>query len=255
MTAIMGYADILLSNLKNNDDIECVRTIKQSGNYLLELINDILELSRIEAGQLSLKKEPVSLPTLLNEVHSIMSVRAQEKALPLMLRYDGAIPQTIESDRTRLRQMIINLVSNAIKFTERGSVEIVARFLADESMLQIEVADTGIGISRAMQEQMFQPFTQADTSATREYGGSGLGLAITKRLAGMMGGAISCTSKENEGSIFCISIPVGPVQAVVTKPMTIEPPATVHVPDLRLNCQGSSRRGQTRDSISAAPLP
>jgi PAS domain S-box-containing protein len=237
MTSILGYADILLSNLKNYDDIECVRTIKQSGNYLLELINDILELSRIEAGQLSLKKEPVSLPTLLNEVHSIMSVRAQEKALPLMLRYDGAIPQTIESDRTRLRQMIINLVSNAIKFTERGSVQIVARFIADESVLQIEVADTGIGISRAMQEQMFQPFTQADTSATREYGGSGLGLAITKRLAGMMGGTISCTSKENEGSTFCISIPVGPVQAVVTKPMAIEPPATVHVPDLRLNCR------------------
>lgn len=236
MTSILGYADILLSNLKNDDDIECVRTIKQSGNYLLELINDILELSRIEAGQLSLKKEPLSLPDLLNEVHSITSVRAQEKGLPLMLRYDGAIPQTIESDRTRLRQMIINLVGNAIKFTERGSVQIVARFLADESMLQIEVADTGIGISRAMQEQMFQPFTQADTSATREYGGSGLGLAITKRLAGMMGGTISFASKENEGSTFFISIPVGPVRAVVTEPMTITP-ATVHAPDLRLNCR------------------
>jgi PAS domain S-box-containing protein len=237
MTSILGYADILLPHLKDSADIECVQTIKQSGNYLLELINDILDLSRIEAGKLSLKKELVSLPTLLSEVHSIMSVRAQEKGLPLVLKYDGAIPQSIESDRTRLRQIIINLVSNAIKFTEGGSVEIVARFLAAESMLQIEVADTGIGISRDMQERIFQPFTQADSSSTREYGGAGLGLAITKRLVTMMGGAISLKSKENDGSTFCVSIPSGPVQSMVTGLPGAQPSAIEKVADLRLDCR------------------
>ena len=127
MTSILAYADILLSHLQDADDIECVKIIKQGGNHLLELIGDILDLSKIGSGKLKINREIVSLPTLINEVHSLMEVRAKEKQLPLILHYDGAIPERIETDRTRLRQILFNLVSNAIKFTVAGSVRIIAR--------------------------------------------------------------------------------------------------------------------------------
>src|SRR5262245_18770979 len=129
MASILAYADILLSNLKNADDVECVQIIEQGGNHLLELIGDILDLSKIESGKLKINREIVSLRPLINEVHSLMEVRAKEKQLPLILRYEGAIAENIETDRTRLRQILFNLISNAIKFTTEGKVEIIARFL------------------------------------------------------------------------------------------------------------------------------
>jgi PAS domain S-box-containing protein len=232
MTGILGYADILLSHLQDPDDIECVKTIKQSGNYLLELINDILDLSKIEAGELKVTREPISLPTLLTEVHSLMTVRAKEKQLSVILNYQGAIPESVESDRTRLRQILINLVSNAIKFTENGSVQIISKFFPSESALQIEVVDSGIGISREQQTKLFQPFTQGDSSATREYGGTGLGLAITKRLVEMLGGSISFESEQNKGSTFRVMIPVKVLNATPT-----DPAAVWSVPDVPLDCR------------------
>jgi PAS domain S-box-containing protein len=213
MTSMLAYADILLSHLRDADDIECVKTIKQGGNHLLELIGDVLDLSKIGSGTLKIHKKIVSLPTLLNEVHSLMEVRAREKKLPLILQYDGAVPEKIETDRTRLRQILLNLVSNAVKFTERGSVQIVARCLANNSALEVEVVDSGIGIAAEQQGRLFQPFVQADSLVTREYEGTGLGLAITKHLVELLSGEISFESTLNRGSTFRVKIPLAPVRA------------------------------------------
>jgi PAS domain S-box-containing protein len=214
MTSILAYADILLSHLRDPDDIECVRTIKQGGNHLLELISDVLDLSKIGSGKLKIHREIVSLPTLLNEVHSLMAVQAKEKKLPLILQYEGAVPEKIETDRTRLRQILLNLVSNAVKFTEKGNVQIVARFLAHDATLEVEVADTGIGIAREQQGRLFEPFVQADGPAGREHEGTGLGLAITKRLVEMLGGEISFESELSRGSTFRVKMPLVSAQAV-----------------------------------------
>ena len=208
MTSILAYADILLSHLQDADDIDCVKVIKQGGNHLLELIGDILDLSKIGSGKLKINREIVSLPTLIGEVHSLMEVRAKEKQLPLLLHYEGTLPQNIETDRTRLRQILFNLVSNAIKFTANGKVEIIARFLPSDSAIEVEVADTGIGISKEQQEKLFQPFMQADSATARGQEGTGLGLAITKRLVNMLGGEIYFESVPNQGSNFRIKMPI-----------------------------------------------
>ena len=213
MTSILAYADILLSRLRDADDIECVKIIKQGGNHLLELIGDILDLSKIGSGKLKINREIVALPTLINEVHSLMDVRAKEKKLPLILRYEGAIPENIETDRTRLRQILFNLVSNAIKFTTEGSVTIIARFLSNDSALELEVVDTGIGISKEQQGRLFQPFMQASSVTTRGQEGTGLGLAITKQLVSMLGGEISFESVPTRGSTFRIRMPMASVRA------------------------------------------
>jgi PAS domain S-box-containing protein len=210
MTSILAYADILLSHLRDPDDIECVKTIKQGGNHLLELISDVLDLSKIGSGKLKIHREMMSLPTLLNEVHSLMEVRAKKKKLPLILQYEGAVPEKIETDHTRLRQILLNLVSNAVKFTDRGSVRIVAKFLANDSALEIQVMDTGIGIAAEQQRRLFQPFAQADSLAIREHEGTGLGLAITKHLVELLGGEISFESALNRGSTFRVKIPLAP---------------------------------------------
>ena len=170
-------------------------------------MNDILDLSKIEAGKLLLNIESVSVLSFFAEVQALMDVRARQKKLPVFLRYEGALPESIQTDRTRLHQILINLVSNAIKFTERGRIEIVARVV--DSFLQIEVIDTGIGIAPEHQEILFQPFTQADTTSTRRYGGTGLGLSITHRLVEMLGGSISLESELDKGSTFRVMIPVG----------------------------------------------
>jgi PAS domain S-box-containing protein len=209
LTGIMGYADILLSKLKDPEDIEFLNTIKESGNYLIEIVNDILDLSKIEAGKLVLNIEAVSVHAVLSELQGLMDGRARQKKLPLVLRYEGVLPESIQTDRTRLRQILINLVSNAIKFTDQGRVEILARFLREGGLLQVEVIDTGIGIAPEHQARLFQPFTQADSTSTREYGGTGLGLTITKRLVEMLGGSISFDSEVDKGSTFRVTIPTG----------------------------------------------
>jgi PAS domain S-box-containing protein len=232
MTSILAYADILLSHLRDPDDIECVRTIKQGGNHLLELISDVLDLSKIGSGKLKIHREIVSLPTLLNAVHSLMAVQAKEKKLPLILQYEGAVPEKIETDRTRLRQILLNLVSNAVKFTEQGKVQIVARFLANDSTLEVEVGDTGIGIAKEQQGRLFEPFVQADGPAGREHEGTGLGLAITKRLVEMLGGEISFESEFSRGSTFRVKMPLVSAHAV----------ASVADKDVRSNHSGAGRK-------------
>ncbi len=234
MAAILGYADVLLGHLKDPDNRNCVLVMKRNGQHLLSLINDILDLSRIEAGKLEIDVERVSLAQLVSELQSLMHVRADEKNLEFHAEFSSRVPEEIETDPTRLRQVLINLIGNAMKFTERGSVLLSVAYVRREDLpiekyqplltrssteldlpttgyLQFEVRDTGIGMSPAQQERLFKPFSQGDSSVTRTYGGSGLGLAISKRLTEMLGGTISLESELGVGSTFTLRLPLASI--------------------------------------------
>ncbi|MFN8610369.1 MAG: PAS domain-containing protein [Vulcanimicrobiota bacterium] len=213
MAAILGYVDILLRQVSEPDDVECLRVIQRNGVHLLEIINDILDLSKIEAGRLQLETVPVALEVVLGEVMSLMNVRAVEKGLPLSLEFEGPVPKTIQSDPTRLRQVLMNLLGNAIKFTEEGAVELKARLIEDR-LLRIRVRDTGIGIAAEQLEHLFQPFSQADTSVTRRFGGTGLGLVISRKLIEMLGGTIEVESQPGQGSTFTFTVATGDLTGV-----------------------------------------
>ncbi len=209
ISAILGYAEVLKSHLRDPDNIQCMHVIQRNGEHLLELINDILDLSRIEAGKIELSIQPLHLPQFVNDLIATMQVRADEKNLSLIAITHGKIPKSIDTDPTRLRQILINLVGNAVKFTKAGQVRIECEFLnsGDEKLLQFTVSDTGIGIPENVQQRLFQPFFQGDGSVTRSYGGTGLGLAITKRSVEILGGDIEFTSKYGVGSSFTFRIP------------------------------------------------
>ncbi|MCH7685993.1 MAG: response regulator [Planctomycetes bacterium] len=212
MTAILGFADVLSRNVKNPENVEAVRIIQRNGAHLLGLINDILDLSKIEAGKLQVAKLECSPWQIVSEVASLMRVRANAKGLKLDVTCNGSLPARIQSDPVRIRQILVNLVGNAIKFTETGTVQIVTRMYydqRDEPVLQFEVSDTGIGMTEEQIPQIFQPFTQADSSTHRQFGGTGLGLAICKRLTDLLGGTISVSSKPGKGTTFTISLPIG----------------------------------------------
>jgi PAS domain S-box-containing protein len=208
MTGVMGYADILLGRLQDAKDIEYVRTIKDSGQYLLQIVNDLLDLAKIESQGLELEKEEINLPTFLTDVYTLMEGAARAKSLPLVLKYEGMIPQKIESDSKRLRQILINLLSNAVKFTHQGGAELTVCYNAERGELELKVSDTGIGMTEGQQQNLFKPFTQGDSSVTKAYGGTGLGLAITKRLVEALGGRIGVTSRSGQGSTFTVTLPV-----------------------------------------------
>jgi two-component system CheB/CheR fusion protein len=214
MTAILGYADVLAAHLLDEDDLHCVETIRRNGRFLLEIINDILDLSKIEAGRLEVNFERFRVDSLVNDILAMMRLRAVEKGLLLEAQFSGRIPETIESDPRRLRQILINLIGNAIKFTDRGFVRLAIAFDDSARQIAFEVTDTGIGISDDLQARLFRPFTQADASVTRHYEGTGLGLAITRRLAEMLGGQISVESRLHEGSKFRVTVGTGPIEGV-----------------------------------------
>ena len=217
MTAILGFADVILDSGDKPENTKAAKTIKINGEHLLEIINTILDLSKIEAGKMQVERMPHSPCRSVAEVASLMRVRADAKGLQLKVEYEGAVPQTIHTDPTRLRQILTNLVGNALKFTEVGSIRIVTRLVdgaEDEPKMQFDVIDTGVGMTEKQIGKLFQPFTQADTSTTRRFGGSGLGLAISKRLTRMLGGDITVASVPQEGSTFTVTIPTGPLDGV-----------------------------------------
>jgi PAS domain S-box-containing protein len=221
MTAILGFSDMLLDPVHAQDTSkeckEALLTIKRNGEYLLGIINDILDLSKIEAGKMAVEKIIFSPSRILEEVVSMLRARAEAKNLALTLQFDGAIPETIRSDPKRLRQILINVVSNAIKFTDVGSVRLIARLNREaiEPRLEIDVVDTGIGMSPEHVTNLFQPFTQADASMSRRFGGTGLGLSITKRLAQILGGdAWIVESKPQKGTHFRILVAIDPLDHV-----------------------------------------
>ena len=243
MTAIMGYLDVLLSHTREPDDLQILPIIKRNAEYLLELINDILDQSKIEAQRLELQKERFFLLGLVDDVVASMRVRAQEKGLMLNVEYAGPVPETIDSDRTRVRQILLNLISNAIKFTDRGEVRFVIRFLPNETKpeIQFQVIDTGIGITPQQLEMLFKPFMQADGSASRRQGGTGLGLTITKRLVEVLGGRIVVDTQPDKGSTFTVAFPIAPlgdlalVEADELAPSII--PRAPEPQELRLECR------------------
>ncbi|MFK7976685.1 MAG: response regulator, partial [Halioglobus sp.] len=225
MNAIMGFTDLLKRShtgldqaTSPEDTLQYLNTIGSSSQHLLDLINDILDLSKVEAGRIDIELLPASLHTLIQEVISVMSARAQEKGITLEYAPEGNHPETIETDPSRLRQILINLIGNAIKFTDQGSVTIGSRIVDEEGepTLIIEIADTGIGMSADQMADIFSPFTQADSSITRRFGGTGLGLAICKRFAEAMGGGLSVSSEPGRGSVFTVALPPGEMGGMVS---------------------------------------
>ena len=215
MSAILGFADLLLDDdLSRRDRDEHIKTIRRNGEHLLTIINDILDLSKIEAGGMSVEQVRFSPHAVVVDVASLMRVRAKEKGLFFEVRYLTKIPATIESDPTRLRQIVMNLVGNAIKFTKTGGIRLLVHCQAASKQLTIEVVDTGIGLTHEQQARLFKPFAQADTSTTRRFGGTGLGLVISRRLANMLGGDVIIDSSPGRGSSFRAVVLTGSLEGV-----------------------------------------
>ena len=205
MNAILGYAEMLLDKGQSEPQRRnYVNTIRRNGQHLLTIINDILDISKIEAQKLTVEKIDCDLPQLLADVLALARPWAQKKGLNFEMKFDKLLPARIQTDPLRLRQVLMNLLSNAIKFTEKGTVTVaVYREISYFThSLRFEVQDTGIGMSPQQLANLFQPFTQADSSTTRKFGGTGLGLTISKRLARLLGGDLECHSEPGSGSSF-----------------------------------------------------
>jgi signal transduction histidine kinase/ActR/RegA family two-component response regulator len=266
MTAVLGYADLLAGDLREPGHLDSVELLRRHGRFLLEILDDILDLSKIEAGKLEVDPSECDLAPLLADVQSLMNVRASERGIGLEVEYDGAIPAAIRTDPIRMRQILMNLVGNALKFTEEGCIRLTVRYLADGQVPSVErprhavssedfpgprtaalpalgpgkllfkIQDTGIGMSPEQVTHLFEAFTQADASTTRKYGGTGLGLAICKSLTQLLGGEIWAESRRGEGSIFRFTVAcdvgrpvplVNPIAAPCDSSIIVHDPPTV----------------------------
>ncbi len=218
MNAMLGFAENLLDDSLDEDERrDAVHTIRRNGQHLLAIINDLLDLSKIEAGKFNVARSRCSPRAIVADVVSLMRARAGERQLAFAARFDGRLPESIETDPQLLRQILINLAANAIKFTDRGSVTLTTRLVYSElgdPVLQFAVTDTGIGMTAEQCRMVFDPFTQGDETMSRRYGGTGLGLPISRRLAQMLGGDITVTSRPNVGSTFTMEVDPGPLDGV-----------------------------------------
>jgi PAS domain S-box-containing protein len=218
MNAILGMADLLSGSSLGEEQRGYIRIFQKAGANLLELINDILDLSKVESGHLELESIGFDLGVLLEKIVEMMASRAQDRGLQLILEVLPGVPLGLVGDPNRLRQILINLIGNALKFTERGSVmlRVEPEPGGAAGWLRFNVVDTGIGIAADKTEMIFDPFTQADSSTTRQYGGTGLGLPISSGLAELMGGRIGCTSEVGKGSTFSFTAPFAIRKAMET---------------------------------------
>ncbi|MFZ4574052.1 MAG: ATP-binding protein, partial [Phycisphaerales bacterium] len=216
MTAILGYADLLSEQCGSGEDArraEYVGTIKRNGEHLLSIINDILDISKIEAGKMTVELVRVDPMGLLREIEQLMSVKAQAKGIALGVEQECPLPAAVVTDAVRLRQVLVNLVGNAIKFTEVGGVRIRVGLCGDASggqLLRVRVTDSGIGMTQSQVDGLFEAFHQADSSVTRRFGGTGLGLRISRSLAEMLGGTVTATSEPGVGSEFTLTVALRP---------------------------------------------
>jgi PAS domain S-box-containing protein len=238
MTAILGFAEMLRTEGDLSKApaarVEAIDTVIRNGDYLLRLVNDLLDLSKMETGRFEVERVRCRPVEILEGVHELMAVRARAKNLAFAVEFASAIPETIVSDPTRLRQILINLSGNAIKFTERGSVRISARLVdqaAPEPRLEIAVADTGIGMEPEQIGRIFEPFVQGDSKVAERYGGTGLGLAISRKLADLLGGEIGVVSEPGEGSTFRLVLPTGRLGGVPLVEPTVAGSARLAAPE------------------------
>ena len=206
LAPILGFAEALESSATTPEQAEQAKLIRRNGEHLLSIVNDVLDLSKIEADKMEIDLASVETIALLNGVYNLMKIRAEDKAIPLQLQYTSKIPKRFETDPLRFRQIMLNLVGNAIKFTDSGSVDIIVSF--DEPNLIVAVQDSGVGIAKSDLQMLFQPFTQSDSTIKNRVGGTGLGLTICKRLVEILGGEIELDSIEGKGSCFTIKLPV-----------------------------------------------
>ena len=238
LTAILGYTELLVEDGDLSQAprrrVENLSTIKRAGEHLLTVVNDILDLSKIEAGRLEVEEVESDLPGVLGEVGSLMGARAKEKGIALQIKLGSLLPVKAMTDPTRLRQILLNLVGNAVKFTDQGKVEVTATVA--HSVLCVDVEDTGPGLSECQVEKLFVPFAQADTSVTRKHGGTGLGLTICRRLAALMGGSVTLhRTTPGQGSTFRVSLPLRvpadtpwtEILHMVTEEALVAPPMTL----------------------------
>jgi hypothetical protein len=209
MNAILGFAEILQEEGLSEEQHQYVQTIQRSAKNLLTLINEILDFSKIEAGKLQVEMRPCSCAEVVREVDELMEHTARSKGLDFCVDCAPDLPEIIYTDPMRLRQCLLNLVGNAVKFTERGSVTIRAyvETAAGQKRVRLDVQDTGIGIEPEKQHLIFESFTQADSATSRKYGGTGLGLTITRRLMGLLGGHVELASCPGKGSTFSLILP------------------------------------------------
>ena len=251
LNGVIGFSDLLLkqgSRISQEERLDYLKSIQTSGKHLLELINNILDLSKIESDRLELERIDYSPHAILAEITSLLRVTAKEKGIKLDYEWSGPLPKTIRTDPTRMRQMLVNLVGNAIKFTREGSVKIIGRLVSkgENAMVRIDVTDTGIGIPEDKLDTIFAPFSQADDSVTRCFGGTGLGLPISRRLARALGGDLVVRSKLGEGSTFSATVDVGPRRELdlISAPTPTEEPLRLDAPTL----------DQCEDDVSTARL-
>jgi signal transduction histidine kinase/CheY-like chemotaxis protein len=217
LTAILGYVDLLQGgNVSTEKHSEYLSIVSENGDHLLVLINDILDLSKVEAGRMEVERIPTSLPDLLRDLNQLLELRVRYREVSSEIRLAGPIPATIHTDPVRLRQILLNLVGNALKFTYQGQVRVSASVDATKQphCLRIVVEDTGIGMTEDEMSRVFDPFTQADGSTTRRFGGTGLGLAVSLRLARLLGGDITVQSEHGVGSSFVLTIDLGSLDGV-----------------------------------------
>jgi TMAO reductase system sensor TorS len=230
MNGVMGMSELLQGTELSARQRRLAETITRSAVGLLEIINDILDFSKIEAGKLELEHIEFALREIIQETIEILVLRARAKGLELRCEIDPSVPAAVRGDPVRLRQVLINLAGNAIKFTEAGEVVVRVAALALDGSLRFEVSDTGIGIAAEAQTQIFSAFTQADSFTTRKYGGTGLGLAICRQLVALMGGVIGVASEQNRGSTFWFEIRMEPVAAPAVLAVPAVRPAVARLP-------------------------
>ena len=223
MNGVLGMAQLLQMTELTEEQKRYVETIQTSGETLLTIINDILDLSKLDAGSVRLDTRPVELREVVKEVVDLLGAQAQKKSLYLDMEIGADVPAWIRGDATRLKQVLTNLVGNALKFTHFGGVRVAMRTLQQGEALECQVQDTGIGIPPDKVDRLFEKFSQIDSSITRRYGGTGLGLVICKRLVEGMGGQIRAESKQREGSTFTFVIPLTAADA----PAKVPPPGQI----------------------------
>ena len=227
LTAIIGFSEMLVQDVEaegHKEWVEDLRRVHDSGRYLLELINDILDISKIEAGKMEVHVETFDVGVLVRDLKGVLRPLVERKKNQLVIECPDNLG-TLQADRIKVRQCLLNLLSNASKFTEQGTITLAASRQARDGQdwLVFRISDTGIGMTAEQQAKLFRAFSQADDSTSRKYGGTGLGLALTRKFCQMMGGDVTVTSKPGEGSVFTIELPamVGPVTAAADAPVAI----------------------------------